>query len=111
MKAKNVGAVTSIDASEGKSLISSEGKVTDRREFDDDKQFYFHEHRPTAKTGSEWNLKDEFRLAFPPFGFSQHFAVPVDPNHDVAITVGLSIAKDRGQSRPGDLHRRNRTEV
>jgi hypothetical protein len=64
MKAKNVGAVTSTDESEGKSLISSEGKVTDERLFDDNKQFYFHEHRPTAKTGSEWNLKDELKREY-----------------------------------------------
>ncbi|MEQ1902867.1 MAG: hypothetical protein ABL888_01615 [Pirellulaceae bacterium] len=64
MKAKNVGAMTSIDESEGKSLISSEGKDTDERIFDDDKQYYFHEHRPTAKTGSEWNLKDELKREY-----------------------------------------------
>jgi hypothetical protein len=64
MKAKNVGAVTSTDESEGKSLISSEGTVTDERLFDDNKQFYFHEHRPTAKTGSEWNLKDELKREY-----------------------------------------------
>ncbi|MEQ1905930.1 MAG: hypothetical protein ABL888_17200, partial [Pirellulaceae bacterium] len=56
--------MTSIDESEGKSLVSSEGKVTDERIFDDDKQYYFHEHRPTAKTGSEWNLKDELKREY-----------------------------------------------
>jgi hypothetical protein len=64
VKGKNVGSVQFIDDSIGKSLIRSDGKVTDRREFDDNQQFYFHEHRPTAKTDSEWDLKVELKREY-----------------------------------------------